>query len=588
MLQRRLDAVKEIGTALGSTLNLDRVLGLIIEKICLLMDAERAAVFLLDEARGELWTRIAGIEDVVRLGIGEGLAGWVAKTGQRLNVKDAYKDARFTGELDRRTGFRTTSLLCQPIRNPRRKIIGVVQVLNKRAGYFTLDDEALLTAIAGHAAVTIESNKLYLDVVHRNMQLEEARDALQRRVDEIDLLYRVEQEMNRAVGLETFLGFLLRHVLATLPSELAVLALSQGNRLRTYTLVEDKRSDAGAVEPTVTDITPGGLLGTTVATGVSRVTSDFRAEPLEAELVPLLASAPSSALVVPLELNGERLGALLLCNRRSPTFDAAEELKVLTLLAGRAEAAVVLHRDREELLKAERLAAIGRALSGVVHDLKNPMTVIGGYSQLMVEAEEKTLRQRYADGVKKQLLTLKSMSQEVLSFARGDSSLLLRKVFVSDFLRELEESLRPEFEGGPALELIPAYGGAVRMDTGKMTRVALNLARNAREALDAARPSRGDPGKFVLRADHDAGRQEVIFTFQDDGPGIPETIRDHLFDPFVTSGKRDGTGLGLAIVKKIVEEHRGTVEVDSTPGSGTTFRIRLPAEAPATRPPAAP
>ena len=113
------------------------------------MTAERSTLYLLDEDRGELWAKVAQGEDdrEIRFPVGAGLAGWVAKTGQSINIKDAYQDPRFNNYVDERTGYRTHSIICQPIRNQRRKIIGVVQVLNKQKGYFTIADEQLLSAL---------------------------------------------------------------------------------------------------------------------------------------------------------------------------------------------------------------------------------------------------------------------------------------------------------------------------------------------------------------------------------------------------------------------------------------------------------
>ncbi|RZO62906.1 MAG: ATP-binding protein, partial [Sandaracinaceae bacterium] len=96
-----------------------------------------------------------------------------------------------------------------------------------------------------------------------------------------------------------------------------------------------------------------------------------------------------------------------------------------------------------------------------------------------------------------------------------------------------------------------------------------NLARNAAEALGA------EGGRFDITVDRDHLDNSLLLVFEDDGPGIPEEIRHAVFESFTTHGKQGGTGLGLAIVRKIVDDHEGTIEVQSEPGK-TTFRIRLP------------
>ena len=125
-------------------------------RVAKIMDAERAALYVLDELSGDLTSQVhngpARVE--VRLRVGQGLAGWVAETGNVLNVRDAYQDVRFDGEWDRRTGFRTESTLCVPVKNHHAQTIGVLQVLNKRVGMFSAEDESMLAALAAQAAVT--------------------------------------------------------------------------------------------------------------------------------------------------------------------------------------------------------------------------------------------------------------------------------------------------------------------------------------------------------------------------------------------------------------------------------------------------
>ena len=156
----------------------------------------------------------------------------------------------------------------------------------------------------------------------------------------------------------------------------------------------------------------------------------------------------------------------------------------------------------------------------------------------------------------------------MLSFARGESELYLRKVFIRAFLDELSELLKEEFtDSGVELVVEDDFGGTVKMDENKMKRVVYNLARNAHEAMP-------DGGVFTIRVA--ANDDTVSLSFQDDGPGIPAELEGRLFESFATHGKANGTGLGLAIVKRLVEAHHGNVSVSSSPGEGTTFTITLP------------
>src|SRR5258705_1039849 len=120
-----------------------------------LLRAERASLFLVDPVRGELWSKVAqGVQSrEIRVRMGHGLVGWVAEHGETLNIKDAYEDERFKRDTDQRTGYRTRTVLCGPVRNLTGEIIGVIQVINKSEGVFHDLDEQLFKAFAHQAAI---------------------------------------------------------------------------------------------------------------------------------------------------------------------------------------------------------------------------------------------------------------------------------------------------------------------------------------------------------------------------------------------------------------------------------------------------
>jgi len=162
----KLTALLEVGKAMASERNLDRLLQLILGEVTKVMEAERSSLFLVDRERNELWSKIAqGLEvREIRLKIGMGISGYVAQTGKIVNIPDAYADPRFNQETDRRTGFRTRNILCTPMLNTRNEVIGVLQVLNKREGVFTAEDEELILALSSQAAVAVENAILYEDI----------------------------------------------------------------------------------------------------------------------------------------------------------------------------------------------------------------------------------------------------------------------------------------------------------------------------------------------------------------------------------------------------------------------------------------
>ena len=196
-------ALREVGNALGTTLELDDLLELILGKLTDLLEAERSTLYLLDEASGDLVSRIIVGEHVrsIRLKVGYGIAGTVAKTGKPIRVKDAYEDPRFERDWDTLTGFRTQSMLAAPLKNHVGRTIGVIQVLNKTSAQeFTVEDEAILSALSMQAAVAIDNSRLFLSIIQKNRQLLDTKVQLEHRVKDLELLFELERSSARAAS----------------------------------------------------------------------------------------------------------------------------------------------------------------------------------------------------------------------------------------------------------------------------------------------------------------------------------------------------------------------------------------------------
>lgn len=170
---QELNAMRSVSEVITSNIKLDDLLNLILGKLVTTIGAERGTLYLVDEERGELWSRVllqdAGPLSEIRLRIGEGIAGHVAATGAVLNIPDAYADPRFNSQFDKVSGFHTRTILTAPMFNPQQKVIGVVQLLNKRDGAFTFRDERLLAAMAAQAAISIENARLYQQEIQQQL-----------------------------------------------------------------------------------------------------------------------------------------------------------------------------------------------------------------------------------------------------------------------------------------------------------------------------------------------------------------------------------------------------------------------------------
>lgn len=152
----------DISKKLTSEMDVDSLLSLIMASVTELAEADRSTLFFIDTEKGELYSKIAqGVEEI-RISIDVGIAGCVARTGQTLNIADAHRDSQHYGKVDKKTGYRTKSILCMPIQNMHGERIAVIQVLNKQtAEVFTEEDEELLGALLPQIGIAIENARLY-------------------------------------------------------------------------------------------------------------------------------------------------------------------------------------------------------------------------------------------------------------------------------------------------------------------------------------------------------------------------------------------------------------------------------------------
>ena len=180
---RERNAMLTVSQLLSTKIELNELLGIIINELVDVIRAEGGTLYLVDHSTNELYSRIL-LDDIgelqeIRLHLGEGIAGDVALTGRLVNIRDAYKDTRFQSEFDQQSGYHTRSMLVVPLRNHQQEIIGVVQLVNKRGGYFTSRDERLVIAMAAQVAVSIENARLYAQEIEQrllNQELETARE----------------------------------------------------------------------------------------------------------------------------------------------------------------------------------------------------------------------------------------------------------------------------------------------------------------------------------------------------------------------------------------------------------------------------
>lgn len=159
----RLEKLVEVSRVINSTLDLNKMLKMILDTALEGVNGDRGTVYLLEEEKNELWSKVfeGGKSVTIRLPVGKGIAGKVAETGEIMNIQDASKDSRFNPEIDKKTGYKTKSILCMPLRNKEKKMLGVFQLLNKKNGTFTVEDEQFIETLSIQVSSALENARLY-------------------------------------------------------------------------------------------------------------------------------------------------------------------------------------------------------------------------------------------------------------------------------------------------------------------------------------------------------------------------------------------------------------------------------------------
>ncbi|MEZ4466629.1 MAG: GAF domain-containing protein [bacterium] len=226
--EARLAGMLRIAGNLGQSRDPKKAMKAMVVDISQLLRADRTTIYEVRADEGML--RGLAVEGEVSLEVGvpvgTGIAGLVAERGRVINLKDAYLHPAFDPKFDKLTGYRTRSMLVVPMRNSRREIIGVVQVLNKCDGYFTVDDQALLTALAAQAAITLEALRLQLALNLSNTELSELSRQLRQKVRELELLYQNEQAIADAADEADLAEQILKLACRVGRSEVAALYLA--------------------------------------------------------------------------------------------------------------------------------------------------------------------------------------------------------------------------------------------------------------------------------------------------------------------------------------------------------------------------
>jgi len=555
-----LNAIREIGKALSSTLDRDKLLPQIISEVTRLMDAERSTLYIYNSTKNELWSKVLLGDDLkeIRLTLGHGIAGWVAKHVEPVNIIDAYKDDRFNPEFDKKSGYKTRSVLCMPIMDPEyadgKRIIGVLQILNKKNGHFSKNDEFLLEVISSQVAISLKNSQFY--------------DQIREKAADLDLLYKIEKLFSASDSLEEVFDKVIERVSQTLEAEAGSILLKNEDQGTLFFKASfgEKSSDLKYI----TLPSESGVVGWVIQNDSPTIVEDPDTDPrFNPDISKKIDFETRNIICVPLQSGQKSIGAIEIINKKNGNFDD-DDLRLLELIAGQLAKAIEIVNFRMKKQREDRFTTLGNLMSTVLHDLRTPVNNIHGFVALLEDPNtSQDEREEFIDIINSQINSVLSMITEILDFSKGKTTILPRKVGAGQFFKRLENSLVFIVEKEEH-KLIVNEPPAVWLyvDPDRMLRAVQNLVKNAVEAMIK-------PGKIEISLRYPEGENWAILYVEDNGPGIPLEVRDRVFESFSTSGKEYGTGLGLAIVKKIVEEHGGDIKF-KTSDSGTVFTISLP------------
>ena len=570
-MQEQLEAFKTIAMVISADTNEDAVVSTICSQTQQLMHAERTTLFLVRTNGKKQWleTKLSQNMERFRVEFGQGIAGHVAATRSKINIKDVYRDRRFDPSFDQKSGFKTTSCLCAPI-FIRDKLIGVIEILNRYSGYFTLDDEDVLTSICSQLGISLSQHQYYVSLLNSNAELEEARLALDQRNKELRMLYEMERVGATARDFIDFINLLVTRCIDTFNVQYAAIAFDEvaSASIRIF----EKRADQGMDQPVIQRVTGRRSIFLKTALEVkSPVSIDIRTNPSLAEQSLNEFHVRLNALMlIGLRHAHKKFGALILGRAQSPVREfSPNDANLSTLIANNLSSMIAAQLEREENEKQQRLSAIGQMMASLMHDMKTPLANIMGYVELLARPDfPQEKRGEFSATVERQIEKLKSMSADILQFARGESTILLKPVKLDTVIEQSLEAMRHEAESHHvALDAELRCHIEISCDEVKIERVVANLIKNAIEAI-------GNNGTILVSTYAD--EKYAYIRVEDDGPGIPEAIRDKLFESFVSYGKKGGTGLGLAIVKSSIDMHHGKITCQPVEPHGTAFVIALP------------
>jgi signal transduction histidine kinase len=561
----RLNALYHVGNVIHSTLDSQEALHLILSEAVRLMRASSGSAVLINPTTGFLEILASkGLPEKaadLRLRVGEGITGWVAKAGKVARVGDVSRDPRY---IMIRPDVR--SELAVPL-EVNGEVRGVLNVDSERRDAFTMEDQELLEELAVQASKVIHNTWLY--------------EQLRLKAGLFQSLASVSQTINSTLNLDDALKVITREASALMRAKLCSLKLLDESRQ-----FLELRASYGASEPYLSQprlSVEDSLLGIVVR----------RKKPIQVENVQLSTRYQSveiarheglvALLSVPLIFAGEAIGALSVYTGQPYSF-SNEEIRTLSALAELSAIAIEKARlyervvDVEEQLRQnEKLSALGLLAAEVAHEIRNPLTVMKMlYHSLDLKFPADDPRDKDARIIGEKIEHLNKIVDQILDFARTTEP-TMAPVNLNDLIDELGLLVRHKLKN-QNIQLVRRLAPQLPMVMGEapqLEQAFLNVLLNAAEAMPRGGTLIVTSRPIYLPRNAEKATY-VAVEFSDTGQGMNEEQRRKAFRSVLRTTKHKGTGLGLAIVARVIETHHGKIKIRSRVGEGTTVAIMLP------------
>ena len=577
---RQMSSLNEISRSLSSTLELQLLLDRIVQSAMDILNCEAGSLLLVDENTGESVFKVAvgpvGADLIgQRVPAGAGLVGKAVASRLPIIQNDVRRSAEWFN-TDQRTGYATQDLLVVPMQ-VKERVVGVLEMLNKHDGsIFTLADQELLTAFASQTAVAIENARLYTLTDQ----------ALAARVEELSAMQWVDRELNTSLDVERAMRITLEWAARHAKAEAGLVGLVGEDGVR----VIDALGYLSELEAYPEKVVPLEMVALRQAIeGGQPQLSTFSDLPPEgardAAISGLLKKAQAQA-IIPIWREGKTIGILLLESVSSDTF-SPETMAFLSRLGDHAAIAISNAQLYAAVQAANRAKSV--FVSAVAHELKNPLTAIKGYSDLLTkgmvgpvnEGQTNFLNTIHTNA--ERMSTLISDLQDVSRIETGQLRLKFSAVPLSTLLDEVVRSFSRQIEEkGQSLEVVIAQLlPKMWCDRDRLIQILVNLVSNAHKYTPQGR-------KILVSAEHVPNRwdakgapQVIHIAVQDNGIGMTPEDQRKIFQQFFRSDdpkvrEVSGTGLGLNITKNLIELQGGRIWFESEYQHGTTFHFTVP------------